>query len=65
MEIRPSTIKHDDTEARAVVLVSCQEFAGSGPWMSPEQEQEFTKSMEANGRQMTRLGPEIEEPWRL
>ena len=63
--IRPSTIKHDDPEARAVVLVSCQEFAGSGPWMSPEQEQEFTKSMEANGRQMTRLGPEIEEPWRL
>jgi uncharacterized protein (DUF58 family) len=65
VEIRPSTRKHKNTVARAVVLVSCQEFAGSGPWMSPEQEQEFVRVAEAKGRRATRLGPEVEEPWRI
>ena len=65
VEIRPSTRKHENPKARAVVLVSCQEFAGSGPWMSQEQEREFVKDVEANGRQAARLGPEVEEPWRI
>jgi hypothetical protein len=65
VEIRPSTRSQEDAEARAVVLVFCQEFAGSGPWMSQEQERDFMENMEANGRQAARLGPEVEEPWRI
>ena len=77
VEIRPSTRKLDTTgkphpspppvasEARAVVLVSCHEFAGQGPWMSPEEELEFVEKTEANGRLASRLGAEVEEPWRM
>lgn len=55
VEVRPSTRKLDTTgkphpsplpgasEAQAVVLVSCHEFAGPGPWMSPEEELEFVE----------------------
>jgi uncharacterized protein (DUF58 family) len=63
--IRPSTRNHENAEARCVVLVSCHDFAGSGPWMSPEQEREFMESVEAGGRKMARLGAEVEEPWRI
>jgi uncharacterized protein (DUF58 family) len=65
VEIRPSTKKRENAQARAVVLVSCQEFAGPGPWMPPEQEREFMKSVEAEGRRMARLGAEVAEPWRI
>jgi uncharacterized protein (DUF58 family) len=77
VEIRPSTRRPDtpgDTgqtgspgasEMRAVVLVSCHEFAGPGPWMSQEEEQEFIQSVEARGRRVARLGPEVAEPWRI
>jgi uncharacterized protein (DUF58 family) len=77
VEVRPSTKKADTSrkprpsplpgasEAQAVVLVSCQEFAGPGQWMSPEEEMEFTSKTEANGRRVVRLGTEIEEPWRI
>ena len=65
VEIRPSTRKHDNTEARAVVLVSCHEFQGPGPWMSPDQEHEFMESVEAKSHTVARLGPEVEEPWRI
>jgi uncharacterized protein (DUF58 family) len=77
VEVRPSTRKLDSTrkprpsplpgasEAQAVVLVSCHEFAGPGPWMSPEEEREFIDKTEANGRRVARLGAEIEEPWRI
>jgi uncharacterized protein (DUF58 family) len=63
--IRPSTTKHENAEARAVVLVSCHDFSGSGPWMSPEQEREFMESVEARGRSVSRLGAEVAEPWRI
>src|SRR5215217_5591987 len=77
VEVRPSTRKLDTTgkpnpspspgasEAQAVVLVSCQAFAGQGPWMSPEEELEFVEKTEANGRLVSRLGAEVEEPWRI
>jgi uncharacterized protein (DUF58 family) len=77
VEIRPSTKMLDTTrkprpsplpgpsEAQAVVLVSCYEFAGPGPWMSPEEEREFIDKTEANGRRVARLGLEVEEPWRI
>jgi uncharacterized protein (DUF58 family) len=77
VEIRPSTRKLDTTrkpppsplpgasEAQAVVLVSCYEFAGPGPWMPPEEEREFMNKLEANGRTVARLGIEVEEPWRI
>ena len=78
VEIRPSTRKHDTagksqpsvlagaSEAHAVVLVSCHEFAGpSGMWMSPEEEVEFMFKTEANGRRAARLGAEVQEPWRI
>ncbi len=77
VEVRPSTKKMDTTrkqrpsplpgasEAQAVILVSCYEFAGPGPWMSPEEEREFVSKTEANGRRVARLGAEVEEPWRI
>jgi uncharacterized protein (DUF58 family) len=78
VEIRPSTKKRDTkvkprpsrlpgaSEAQAVVLVSCHEFAGpSEVWMSPEEEREFIERTEANGRRVARLGVEVEEPWRI
>ena len=77
MEIRPSIRKLDTTrkprpsplpgasEAQAVVLVSCHEFAGPGPWMSPKEEREFIDKTEANGRRVALLGVEVEEPWRI
>jgi len=47
------------------VLVSCHEFAGPGPWMSQEEEQEFVQGEEARGRKVARLGAEVAEPWRI
>jgi uncharacterized protein (DUF58 family) len=65
VEIRPSTRKGENTEAGSLIVVSCQEFAGSGPWMSPEQEREFVRDAETKGRSAALLGPEVEEPWRI
>jgi hypothetical protein len=78
VEVRPSTRKLDiagklqpsplpgASEAQAVVLVSCHEFAGPSPtWMSPEEERDFIDRTEANGRLVARLGAEVEEPWRI
>jgi hypothetical protein len=33
--------------------------------MTPEQEREFVKDAETEGRTATLLGPEVEEPWRV
>ena len=77
VEIRPSTRKLGTTgklhaspslvasEAHAVVLVSCHDFAGPGPWMSPEEELKFLEKNETNGRLVARLGAKVEEPWRI
>jgi uncharacterized protein (DUF58 family) len=77
VEIRPSTRSKVSagetglseqpgvTEVRTVVLVSCQDFAGPGPWMSPGEEQEFMQGVEARGRRTALLGAEVAEPWRL
>ena len=73
VEIRPSTrrpnAKKRDTsgasEARVLVLVSCHEFGGTGPWMSPEEERKFMEDAEVRGRGVARLGAEVAEPWRL
>ena len=78
VEVRPSMKKAaggkprpseppDVSEAQAVVLVSCHELAGDkpGPWMTPEEEDEFVKMTEAGGRGVTRLGADVEEPWRI
>ena len=77
VEIRPSTKRPDTaretgpsgspgaSEVRAVVLVSCLEFAGPGPWMSQGEEQEFMQGVEARGRRVARLGAEVAEPWRI
>ena len=77
VEIRPST-KRPDTAGetgpsgssgasgvRAVVLVSCHEFAGPGPWMSQGEEQAYMQGVEARGRRVARLGAEVAEPWRI
>lgn len=55
------------SEAQAVVLVSCHELAGGekGPWMTPDEEDEFVRTTEAGGRRVTRLGGYVEEPWRI
>ena len=78
VEVRPSvrkTAQHkpraseppDVSEAQAVVLVSCHELAAGerGPWMTPEEEDEFVRMTEAGGRRVTRLGGDVEEPWVL
>jgi uncharacterized protein (DUF58 family) len=77
VEIRPSTRKLHTagkprpspspgaSETQAIVLVSCHEFAGPGPWMSPEEERSFAESTEANGRRVARLGIEVQEPWSI
>ena len=74
VEVRPSTRRAETrteaehpgvSEARAVVLVSCQEFGGPGPWMSPAEEQRFMQDVEAGGRRVARLGPEVAEPWSI
>jgi len=77
VEVRPSTRRPETaggitvseepgvTEVRAVVLVSCHEFAGPGPWMSPGEEREFVQGVEARGRRVARLGAEVAEPWRI
>jgi len=77
VEVRPSTRRPETaggitvseepgvTEVHAVVLVSCHEFAGPGPWMSPGEEREFVQGVEARGRRVARLGAEVAEPWRI
>src|SRR5215207_617842 len=50
-------------EVRTVVLVSCHDFAGPGPWMSPGEEQEFMQGVETRGRRAALLGAEVAEPW--
>ena len=57
------------SEVQAVVLVSCRNFAGpksrTGPWMTPEEEQRFVDEARKDGRRAVRLGPDVEEPWRI
>ena len=77
VEIQPSTRRLETagetgpsgppgtSEVRALVLVSCHEFAGPGPWMSPAEEQEYMQGVEARGRRVVRLGAEVAEPWRI
>jgi hypothetical protein len=59
----------DASEAQAVVLVSCGDFADpgsrTGPWMMPEEERGFLEEARRHGRLAVRLGPDIEEPWRI
>jgi uncharacterized protein (DUF58 family) len=72
VEVRPSIRRSgtagkptDASGAGAVVLVSCHEFGGSGPWMSPEEEREFVRGAEARGRAVAWLGAEVAEPWSI
>jgi hypothetical protein len=76
VEVRPSTRRFEAertapspppgaSEAQAVVLVSCHEFSGVGPWMSPEEELEFMDKTGANGRLVAHVGVRVEEPWRI
>ena len=78
VEIRPSIKKAvggklrpseppDVSEAQVVVLVSCHDLtgSGSGPWMTPGEEDAFVGATEAAGRRVTKLGASVEEPWRI
>ena len=72
VEVRPSVRRSgtagkptDASGAGAVVLVSCHEFGGSGPWMLPEEEREFMRGAEAGGRAVAWLGAEVAEPWSI
>lgn len=53
------------SSATTVVLVSCREFAGPGPWMTAEEERTFATKLEAEGRRVAVLGPDVDEPWRV
>ena len=77
VEVRPSTGGPEDAGrarpfgpsgaagARTVVLVSCPELAGPGPWMSPEEERAFVEGAESGGRRAARLGADVAEPWSI
>jgi uncharacterized protein (DUF58 family) len=65
IEILPAIKYERPPRAETVVLVSCHEFAGAGPWMSPDQERTLADSMESTGRKITMLGPDVREPWRV
>ncbi|MBA2346478.1 MAG: DUF58 domain-containing protein [Rubrobacter sp.] len=77
VEIRPSmpitragsSVAQGESGAQTVVLISCREFVGpktrSGPWMTLEEEQEFLDEVRRDGRMAVRLGPDLEEPWRM
>ena len=65
VEIVPSLEDARPRGSGSVVLVSCHDFAGPGPWMTPEEEREFMDRVEAAGRPATKLGPDVREPWRV
>lgn len=64
VEILPS-LKDIRSGAGTVALVSCYEFAGPGLWMTPEEERTFVAEVEAEGRRVVVLGPDVNEPWRI
>jgi uncharacterized protein (DUF58 family) len=65
VEIVPSVKDVRPSNAGTVVLVSCREFAGPGPWMTAEEERQFAGKIEAEGRRVVVLGPDVREPWRV
>lgn len=65
VKILPSLNAMHSPNAETVVLVSCHEFAGSGPWMTAEEELALVERIEAEGRRAVRLGPDVREPWRV
>lgn len=65
VEILPSLTGACSSGTDTVVLVSCEAFAGPGPWMTREEEREFVERTETGGRRAVVLGPDVREPWRL
>ena len=75
IEVRPSILgvgkrpgsSGPQDGAQAMVLVSCGEFTGfrKGPWMTLNEEQGFLDKARKEGRTAIRLGPDVEEPWRI
>lgn len=65
VEILPSLRGARPGGAGTVVLVSCAEFAGDGPWMTVAEERRMTDDLENAGRRAVRLGPDVREPWRI
>ena len=65
IEILPSLKDALPRGSGSMILVSCHEFAGPGPWMTLEEERELVDRVEAAGRPATKLGPDVREPWRL
>ena len=65
VEIVPSLREAQPSGAATVVLVSCQEFAGPGQWMTAEEERIFATQLEAEGRGVAIVGPDVDEPWRI
>lgn len=65
VEIVPSVRDVRPSGAGTVVLVSCHEFAGPGQWMTLEEEKIFAARLEAGGRRVAVLGPDVDEPWRV
>jgi uncharacterized protein (DUF58 family) len=65
VEIVPSVKDVRPSGAGTVVLISCREFAGPGPWMTAEEERAFAGKIETEGRRVVMLGPDVREPWRV
>lgn len=65
VEIVPSLQEIRTSGAATIVLVSCYEFSGLGPWMTPEEERKFVETVESDGRQAVVMGPDVDEPWRV
>ena len=70
---RQPSVPPGASEAQAVVLVSCEDFvetgfrreSRTGPWMTLEEERRFVDEARKDGRLAVRLGPDVEEPWRI
>ncbi len=67
VKITPSLrhLRAEDLGSETVALISCREFAGPGPWMTPEEERKFMDAAEAAEKRAVRLGPDVSEPWRI
>ncbi|CAN5877499.1 hypothetical protein BH23ACT11_BH23ACT11_19370 [soil metagenome] len=65
VEIVPSLRGVRSYGAGIVVLVSCHEVAGTGPWMTPAEERKYAQYIENEGRRVVVLGPDVREPWRV
>lgn len=63
--VQPSLRGAGTPDSGTIALVSCWQFDGPGNWMTPDEEQEYVRKVEAGGGRAMVFGPDVEEPWRI